>query len=79
MGNGIAQLGTYIKNAAPMLGAATSSALSAVGEPTLGLAVGAAVDSGVAEIATLGVTAYVAHSGITAAVQFYKDQNAKCH
>jgi len=74
----IANMGNYIKSAAPLLGAGTWSALSTLGEPTLGLLVGASVESGVAEGAAIGVGVYVGYKGIAAAIDFYKQQNATC-
>jgi hypothetical protein len=74
----VAKMGNYIKSAAPFLGAGTWSVLSALGEPTLGLAVGASVESGVAEGAAIGVGVYVGYKGINAAIDFYQQQNAVC-
>jgi hypothetical protein len=74
----IATLGNYIKSAAPLLGAGTASVISTLGEPTLGLLVGASVESGIAVGAAISVGVYVSYQGVTAAIDSYKQQNATC-
>ena len=74
----VAETANYFKAAAPLVGAGAFRIISSVGEPTLGLLAGAAVESGVAEGAGIVLGGYLGYQGITAAIGFYKEQNVNC-